>query len=128
MRLTDKERDQLWGEDGPYSQTNLMIQERILDDGVSRVFIEVTVDINPFTYRLIEKNRKEFADDEMIRQLLDHSDWRGQKFGYVSRAFCREYTDEKVMKEAKVHLKYARATVIKMHKYVMKIIANLEGI
>lgn len=128
MKLTDKERDQLWGEDGPYSEVDLVVEERILDDSVSRVFVEVNVHINPLTFRLIKQYRREFKDDEKIQQLLDHADWRGQKFGYVSCAFRREYTDEKVMAEAKMHLKYTRETVIKTHKYVMKIISNLENI
>jgi hypothetical protein len=59
--------------------------------------------------------------------LLDHSDWRGQKHGYVSCAFAGEYIDEEVMKAAQFHLKYARENIIKMHKYVMKIISNLDS-
>lgn len=126
MKLSDKERTELWGDDGPYSEVKLMIQERILDDSVSRVFIEVEVHINPFTYRLIKKNRKEFIDDEMLQQLLDHCEWWGMKDGYVANSFSEEFYDEEVMKKAQIHLAYSRETIIKMHKYVMKIISNLE--
>ncbi len=126
MNLTDKERDKLWGDDGPYSQANIIIQERILDDSVSRVFLEVEADINPLTYEIIKKNRDEFSDDPMIQQLLDHADYRGQKFGYVTCAFHREYIDESVMDDARKALEYTRKTIIKMHKYVMKVLGNLD--
>ncbi|MBU0578536.1 hypothetical protein KKE34_01495 [Patescibacteria group bacterium] len=38
LKLTQKQRDQLWGLDGPYSEAKLIIETRILDDTVSRVF------------------------------------------------------------------------------------------
>lgn len=33
--------DQLWGGEGPYSEAHLIIETRILDDKVSRVFVVV---------------------------------------------------------------------------------------
>jgi len=54
----------------------------------------------------------------MIQQLLDHSEFRGQSHGYVSYAFQDEYTNKNVIKKAKEHLEYAKATIIKMHKFV----------
>lgn len=39
MKLTEKQREKLWGESGPYSQVNLKIENRILDDSLSRVFV-----------------------------------------------------------------------------------------
>ena len=122
MKLTQKQRDKLWGEDGPYSEAWLIFETRILDDSVSRIFIIVEVHINPFTYETIKKNRDLFADDPLIQQLLDHTNFRGQSHGYVTCAFQDEYTDENVMKEAKEHLEYAKNTVIKMHKFVLDMI------
>ncbi len=119
MKLTQKQRDKLWGEVGPYSEAWLIVESRILDDSVSRVFVMVEAHINPFTYELIKQNRDLFANDPMVQQLLDHSDFRGQSYGYVSSAFQDEYTDEDVMEEAKKHLTYAKSTVIKMHKFVL---------
>ena len=119
IKLTQKEKDKLWGEIGPYSEANLTIQTRILDDEVSRIFIEVTVSINPYTFELIKKNRKEFKDDPMIQDLLDHAEYRGQPFGYVVCAFSEEYTDEEVKERAKLHLEYAKRIIIKMHKFVL---------
>ena len=127
MKLTQKERDKLWGEDGPYSQANLIIQERILDDEVSRIFLEVEVEVNPLTFEIIEKNRELFTDDPLIQQLLEYSEYWGNAFGYVTSAFSRHYVDESDMKDAQVSLEYARATIIKMHKYVMKVLGNLDS-
>lgn len=119
MKLTRRQRDKLWGEDGPYSEAWLVIESRILDESVSRMFVMVEVHINPFTYELIHQNRELFVDDPMIQQLLDHSDFRGQPHGYVSCAFNGQYTDESVMREAQKHLEYAKSTIIKMHKFVL---------
>ncbi|MBI2634831.1 hypothetical protein HYW82_04155 [Candidatus Peregrinibacteria bacterium] len=59
MKLTQKQRDQLWGEHGPYSEAKLITETRILDDQVSRVFVVVEVAINPLTYEIIGKNIKQ---------------------------------------------------------------------
>ena len=58
----------------------------------------------------------------MITQLIEHSEDRGQNFGYVSMAFMREYHDESVMKEAQKALEYAKKTIIKMHKFVIDLL------
>jgi len=122
MKLSQRQLDKLWGEDGPYSQANLIVQTRILDDKVSRVFVEVEVEINPLTYEIIKQNIKQFENDPMISQLIDHAENRGQEFGYVSCAFSRQYYDESVMKEAKKALEYSKKTIIKMHKFVMDLL------
>ena len=70
MKITKKQRDKLWGETGPYSQANLTIQTRILDDKISRVFLVIEADINPLTYEIVKQNRSKFKDDIMIQQLL----------------------------------------------------------
>ncbi len=122
MKLTQKQRDTLWGENGPYSEAQLIFENRILDDYISRLFVYVEVHVNPFMFEIIKKNRELFADDMLIQQLLDHSDFRGQRHGYVSCAFRDEYRDEKVVQRAKEHLHYATQTIIKMHKFVQKVI------
>ena len=114
--------DKLWGEEGPYSEAQLIIETRILDDRVSRIFIIVEMYINPFTFEMIHKNRKLFTSDPLIQQLLNHSEFRGQSFGYVSCAFEEEYTGSEVMKRAKQNLEYSKKTIIKMHKFVMSLL------
>ena len=122
MKLTQKQIDKLWGETGPYSQANLTIQTRILDDSISRIFLVVEADINPLTYELIKKHRTQFVDDQKILQLLDYAEYRGQEFGYVVSAFEAEYRNESVMREAQERLKYVIGTLIRMHKFVMDLI------
>lgn len=122
MKLTQKQVDKLWGESGPYSQANLIIQTRILDDSISRVFLVVEADINPFTFETIQKYREKFSDDQKILQLLDHAEYRGQEFGYVTSAFEAEYKNEGVMREAQERYKYTIETLIKMHKFTMDLI------
>ncbi|MEK7104952.1 MAG: hypothetical protein AAB868_02845 [Patescibacteria group bacterium] len=121
MKLTKKQIDMLWGETGPYSQANLKKQVRILDDKISRVFLVVEVEINPTTFEIVEKYRDgdEFKEDIKIQQLLDHSDFRGPHFGYVSMAFEGEYLNPSVAFNAEAALKYAQDSIIKMHKFVM---------
>lgn len=126
MKLTKGQIDKLWGEDGPYSQVNLIFQTRILDDSVSRIFVIVEADINPFTYEFVKENRHEFEDDQKIMQLLDSADFRGQEFGYVVCAFEEEYINEAVVGRAKKHLGYTKNTLIKMHKFVMEFIKGLN--
>jgi len=122
MKLTRKQIDKLWGETGPYSQANLIVQTRILDDKISRVFLVAEADINPLTYELAQKHRARFADDPKILQLLDCADYRGQEFGYVVSAFDAEYRNESVMREAQKRLKYTIETLIKMHKFIISLI------
>lgn len=113
----------LWGVSGPYSEAKLIKEARIMDDEVSRVFLTVEVAINPTTFELVERHRgsKEFNDDVMIQQLLDHADYRGPKFGYVSMAFSAEYDGEvDIMVNAEHALSYAKESVIKMHTFVMQ--------
>ncbi len=122
MKLTSRQIDKLGGETGPYSQANLIIQTRILDNRVSRVFLVVEADINPLTYELVKKYRMQFDDDPKVLQILDHADYRGQEFGYVVMAFEAEYENESIMDEAQERLKYTIEILIKMHKFVINLI------
>jgi hypothetical protein len=125
MDLTAKQTAELWGEDGPYSEARFIIEHRILDDSVSRIFLRVEVNINPFTYKIIKKNRKGFIDDEMVQKLLDHSSYLGFKDGYIAIPFEGAFLiddDENLIKEAKQILEETKQAVIRMHKYIMKMI------
>lgn len=124
-KLTHRQRDQLWGETGPYSQAQLIFETRILDDHVTRTFLIVEVDINPFTFALVKKHRKQFKNDEPVLQLIDHADYRGQSFGYVSSSFHEEYKDESVLLDAQRHLDYSRETIIRMHRFVMDYLSKV---
>ncbi|MBU0706304.1 hypothetical protein KJ657_03440 [Patescibacteria group bacterium] len=122
MKLSKQQLFDLWGVDGPYSEANIKIQTRILDDSVSRVMVEVEANINPLTFRIVKAAKKAFTDDEHLQQLLDHAKYMGKNQGYVVSSFSKEYTDEDVMNEAKIHLKYTEKTILKMHKYAMDLL------
>src|SRR3990167_7497630 len=91
-KLTPKDFERMWGEDGPYSQVRLSEEIRILDDSVSRVFLVVEAEINPFTFEYVRQHRQKFAHDQAILTLLDHAEYRGQ-FGYVVGAGEVELSD-----------------------------------
>ncbi len=111
--------DKLWGDTGPYSQVRTVFETRILDDAISRVFVNVEVDINPATFEYALSNRDLFKNDKVILDLLDHSDYRDQEFGYVSSAFSAEFTGPEVLERAKVHEAYSIAAILKLHRLVM---------
>ena len=117
-KLTPKDYAQMWGEDGPYSQVRLCEESRILDDSVSRVFLVVEAEINPFTFEYIQKHRQQFADDEQVLQLLDHAEYRG-KFGYVVSAGEVELQDEESRRFARKQADMTIKTLIRMHSFIM---------
>lgn len=108
----------MWGKDGPYSQVRLCEETRILDDRVSRIFLVVEVEINPFTFEYVQKNRKRFLSDEPILQLLDHAEYRG-KFGYVVSAGEVELRDKESERFAREQADMTIQTTIRMHEFVM---------
>ena len=125
MDLTDKQIAELWGEEGPYSEARFMIEHRILDDSVSRIFLRVEANINPFTYKIIKKHRKEFSDDKMIQEILDNSRFMGFENGYLAIPFEGKFltdNDDEVIKEANRMIEEAKQAIIRMHKYVIKLI------
>lgn len=129
MKLTEKQRDELWGETGPYSQVNLKIENRFLDDSLSRVFVIVETEINPLTFRLIKKNRNKFKENKMIQGILDNSEYQGMGYGYISYAYQAElmqegdmHVNDKPLEIAHQVLAVAQQSVIKMHKFVMDLI------
>jgi len=119
MKLTQKQRDKLWTDNGPYSEVHLIIETRILDDHEARKFVIVELNINPLSFEIIKKNRLQFEDDVTIQEIIAHAEYRGQPFGYVVCAFMCEYRDSTVLLEAERCVEYSKATLIKIHKYVM---------
>lgn len=122
MQLTKKQIDELWGETGPYSQVQLIIETRILDNTVSRVFVNVETQINPLTYKIIKQNRSHFKDDEKILQLIDHAKYQGKDYGYVAGAMYEELVGPEVLDKANFVVDYAKDSIIKIHKFVMNLL------
>jgi hypothetical protein len=127
MNLTEKQIAELWGEEGPYSEARYIIEHRILDDSVTRIVLRVEVNINPFTFKIIKKNRKEFINDNTVQELLNNAEYLGFKDGYLSTVFQGKFLvddDSEVIGEAKKIIEEVKQAVIRMHKYVIKIIAK----
>ena len=97
-KLSQKDRYSLWGEDGPYSEVNLIEQTRILDNGISRVFLVVEAKINPFTFEYILSSRSRIENDLEIQDLLDHAEYRGPMEGYVVSGGQEELIDKRSFK------------------------------
>ena len=119
-KLTQKQMDEMWGDGGPYSQVQLITEERLLDDSVSRVFIIVSANVNPFTFKYVKKHREKFKKNEIIQWVLNNSEYAGIKYGYCCYTFQSEYFEEKVMKEAKQALEKTRNLVLQMHRFVIE--------
>ncbi len=79
----------------------------------------VELNINPLSFEIINKNRKQFKDDLIIQELIDHAEYRDQSFGYVVCAFMNEYRNATVLCEAERHVEYSKKALIKIHKFVM---------
>jgi len=123
MDLTAKQIAELWGGEGPYSEARFVIEHRILDDSVSRIFLRVEANINPFTYKVVKKNRKEFLNDEIVQKILDNSKYLGFKDGYLAIPFEGQFSDEnnkEFIEEAKDILEKTKQAVIRMHKYAIR--------
>jgi hypothetical protein len=120
-------KGKLWGEDGRYSQVNLIFQDRILDDSISRTFLVVEAEINPLTFEMIRDNGEEFKDNEIIRQLLGKADYRG-KFGYVICSYEKEFRNKKDMEKTQYAVEYTTEAIVLMHRFVMRVLRNLNRI
>lgn len=127
MRLTEKQKKELWGESGPYSEAKLSFEHRILDNAVTRVLVCVEVNINPFTYKLIKKNKKDFASDEMVQYFLNYAQYQGLENGYYSspyqvKFFLDDGGEKLMISEANKALVEVKTAIIRMHSYVIDLI------
>lgn len=116
-KLTPQDFADMWGEDGPYSQVRLSVETRILDDSVSRVFLVVEAEINPFTYRIIKANLKEF--DKNIASLIEHCEDRG-RYGFIVGGGTVEFNQEGAWDFALKQSDILTEEIILMHSFVIK--------
>ncbi|OGJ60448.1 hypothetical protein A3A67_02985 [Candidatus Peribacteria bacterium RIFCSPLOWO2_01_FULL_51_18] len=121
--LSLQEQDMFWGETGPYSEAKMILNTRILDDGISRVTVEIDGNINPTTFKIVKKNKKVFAKDPVIIDLLESARYEGTDWGYhVSLGYEELRTDEdgeKVMDRARNKLQILKDAIIRMHEFVL---------
>jgi len=122
MKLSSKQQDQLWGEGGPYSESRVSIETRILDKKVSRTFVSVEVSLNPLTYKIISENIHRFENDNVIQAIIIQAHNEGPYIGYVAQVFIEEYRNQYVMRKAKKIGQDAEAAIIRMHEFVMDLL------
>ncbi|MFA5831332.1 MAG: hypothetical protein WC878_05880 [Candidatus Paceibacterota bacterium] len=123
LKLTKKEKDLLWGDPGPYSEAKIVVNMRIMDDGVSRVMIEVEGNINPTTFRMVEANKEHFKNDPDVLALLETAEYQDERDGYlVAIGEPAELTEAKdgTFKAAAKKQQYLKDTIFKMHRFVMQ--------
>ena len=118
-KLTPQNYKDMWGERGPYSQVRLCEETRILDDSISRIFLVVEAEINPFTFEYIRKNRSNFLNDMPVLQLLDHAKYRDE-YGYVVGAGEVELEDEESRQFARKQTDMVTQALIRMHKFIIE--------
>ncbi|MCB1307422.1 MAG: hypothetical protein KDK30_04550 [Leptospiraceae bacterium] len=107
----------LWTEDLPYSQAYLTREIRIVGDEVSRVFYYVHADINPATFEILSRHRKEINKD-FVDDFLDQAK-PGPDGGYQWAVYGREAIDEEEAREFEEGL---TKRITEMHKIVSQLI------
>ena len=118
LSLTKEQRVKMWDDEGPYSEACLVFETRILDDEISRIFLKVEVSINPLTFETIKKNRKSFADNKRIQDILEYAEHRFEERGYEATLFSVPY-ERDMLETANEVLKEVEEAITKMHKFVM---------
>ena len=116
--LTEKQRKEIWGEEGPYSEAYLTFETRIIDDEISKIILKVEVSINPLTFELINQNKDVFLDDRRIQAILEYAEFTNDLRGYEACLFSVPYKSD-MLKIANDVLKETEEAIIKMHKFVM---------
>lgn len=116
----------LWSDDGPYSQAYLKIERRILDDKMARTFLQIEVQINPYTYRLIKKHLKYFKDDDFIISIIKTGRDFGLVQGFIALPFQVEISgwptrldEDNLFTEANKMLEKTEKAILKMHSFVI---------
>ena len=116
--LTPGEREKIWGETGPYSEAYLIFETRILDDEISRIFLEVEVAINPLTFEIVKKHRRQFKNDKRIQDILEYAQYEYDERGYEASLFSAPYEPD-LLEVANKVLQEAEESIIRMHKFAM---------
>lgn len=116
--LSDKQRKEMWNEDGPYSEAYLTFETRILDDEISRIFIKVYTSINLLTFRIVKKHKKQFENNKRVMDILEYGELRHEEYGYEALLFRAPYDHETLEIANKIYGETEEA-IIKMHKFVI---------
>ena len=129
MNLSQEQIEKLWGDGGPYSQVNLVFENRILDESEARRYYYIHVEINPLTFEIVEKNLDDFQNDKEVMGIYETHEEREDGNGYNAYPFRVQVVDEEDdKKEAQKALVEIKKAVIRMHKYAMKVLSNLDKV
>lgn len=116
--LTNKQKEDIWDSRGPYSEVCLIIESRILDEEVWRVWVKVNAVVNPFTFSFVKKHADEFSDDFRVQSILKWGEYNGKERGYFSKVWAAPYTDG-VIDAANDIYQQTEDALIRMHKFVI---------
>jgi hypothetical protein len=118
MQKKDIDWEMLWGDGGPYSESKITINTRILDNEVSRTMIEVTANINPTTFKIIKKHKDNFKDDEMVTNIIKGGVYWGKNHGYVVSLGEEDYREKDAFQKAILKEELLRDAIIRMHDFI----------
>ena len=116
MEMTPDRMDGLWGDEGPYSQVQVVREVRILDDRVSRTFFYVKANVNPTTYDTLKAMEARIEDGE-IRGFLSEATFVSDEDGYEWTVYGQKALSPRGANRA---ADQATQAIIRMHQLVMK--------
>ena len=126
MQLTQDQRDQLWSKEGPKFAATLTFDTHILNDKVSKILVIVDILINPLTFEIISKNRKHFANDTVILQIIDEADDQCTGISFTWCPYRMEFKSEDDLNDGHKTLVICQEALIRMHKFVMELLAPIK--
>lgn len=118
MELDKKTSDELWGEDTPYSQVQIVRETRILGDKVTRTLYYVYASINPTTYKTLKRNEKKIKEP-FIHNFLNNAEYISKEEGYRWYIYSKETNNPR---QANKVAKELTELVISMHQKVSNIL------
>lgn len=121
-KLTAEQRDDFWGNGGPYSEVYFSIKTRILDNAVSRYKILIHVKINPLTFEICDQNKDKFKKDKLILDILRNSFDRDETDGYQYYMLSEDLVEDKQLINAKKLQRKLEKAILKMHIFAMDLL------
>lgn len=124
--LSQEQIDKLRNSHWPYSEVNIKIEDRLLDNYSSSQFISVYANINPLTFEVAKQNMAFF--ENRIQWLLQTAHFEWQTHGYVVSNFQEQVNYEDIheivstlnrAQNAKQELTF---DVIQLHYFVMDLL------
>ena len=126
LKLSQQQQAKLRWETWPYSEVNIKIEDRLLDNYSSRQFVTVYTNINPLTFEIAKQNIQSF--DDRIQGLLMAAKFEWQKHGYVVYNFTVQVDYEdinsilSILKKAQKAKQELTYDVMQLHYFVMDLL------